>query len=105
MPDSSATVDRSKQITSLASYYLLGRSGLRVSPLAFGTGTFGNACRLPGRMHPVSRMILGYYLNNDLPTPKFRRLFSLPDSDLIGLGDCLVANYQQSAETLPDRFY
>ena len=36
-------VDNSKQIPSLASYYLLGRSGLRVSPLAFGTGTFGDA--------------------------------------------------------------
>ncbi len=36
-------VDRSKQIQSLATYNLLGRSGLRVSPLAFGTGTFGDA--------------------------------------------------------------
>ena len=36
-------IDNSKQIPSLASYYLLGRSGLRVSPLAFGTGTFGDA--------------------------------------------------------------
>lgn len=35
--------DKSKQIKSLASYSLLGRSGLRVSPLAFGTGTFGDA--------------------------------------------------------------
>lgn len=37
------TLDPTKQITSLASYYLLGRSGLRVSPLCFGTGTFGDA--------------------------------------------------------------
>lgn len=36
-------VDTSRQIKSLASYLLLGRSGLRVSPLAFGTGTFGDA--------------------------------------------------------------
>jgi aryl-alcohol dehydrogenase-like predicted oxidoreductase len=35
-------VDRSKHVPSLASYYLLGRSGLRVSPLAFGAGTFGS---------------------------------------------------------------
>jgi len=31
----------SKQIESLASYYMLGRSGLRVSPLCLGTMTFG----------------------------------------------------------------
>lgn len=36
-------VDNSRKIPSLASYYLLGKSGLRVSPLAFGTGTFGDA--------------------------------------------------------------
>lgn len=37
------TLDPTKKITSLANYYLLGRSGLRVSPLCFGTGTFGDA--------------------------------------------------------------
>ncbi|MBP7579018.1 MAG: aldo/keto reductase [Candidatus Obscuribacter sp.] len=30
-----------KQIKSLATYYLLGKSGLRVSPLSLGTATFG----------------------------------------------------------------
>ncbi len=35
--------DKSRTIPSLATYYLLGRSGLRVSPLSFGTGTFGDA--------------------------------------------------------------
>ena len=61
MPDSSATVDRSKQITSLASYYLLGRSGLRVSPLAFGTGTFGNAWG-PEWSSKESKQILTRYI-------------------------------------------
>lgn len=36
-------LDTSKQIASLAEYDLLGRSGLRVSPLSFGTATFGNS--------------------------------------------------------------
>ncbi len=57
-------------------------------------GTFGRICHLPGRMHPVSRMVLDYFLNNDLPNGKFRRLFSLPDSDLVTLGGCLVAKYE-----------
>ncbi len=37
-----AEFDQSKQLPGLATYYLLGRSGLRVSPLCFGTGTFGS---------------------------------------------------------------
>lgn len=36
-----APASASKQIESLASYYLLGKSGLRVSPLCLGTMTFG----------------------------------------------------------------
>jgi len=35
------TTDTSQRIKSLADYYLLGRSGLRVSPLCLGTMTFG----------------------------------------------------------------
>lgn len=38
-----ANFDDSKQIKSLATYILLGRSGLRVSPLSLGTATFGDA--------------------------------------------------------------
>lgn len=34
--------EESKQVESLATYSLLGRSGLRVSPLCLGTMTFGN---------------------------------------------------------------
>ncbi|HEY9774136.1 MAG TPA: aldo/keto reductase [Planktothrix sp.] len=41
-PKNVHTIDKSKHVRSLASYYLLGRSGLRVSPLAFGAGTFGS---------------------------------------------------------------
>ncbi|MBX9879911.1 MAG: aldo/keto reductase [Candidatus Obscuribacterales bacterium] len=43
MPPETATLDRSKQITSLATYYSLGRSGLRVSPLCLGAATFGKS--------------------------------------------------------------
>ena len=35
------TTDTSRSIKSLTDYYLLGRSGLRVSPLCLGTMTFG----------------------------------------------------------------
>jgi len=35
------TPGNEKQIKSLATYYLLGKSGLRVSPLSLGTATFG----------------------------------------------------------------
>ena len=36
-------LDTSKQISSLASYYALGRTGLKVSPLSLGTANFGQA--------------------------------------------------------------
>lgn len=36
------SIDTSKQVPSLAQYHTLGRSGLRVSPLALGTATFGD---------------------------------------------------------------
>ena len=39
---STMTSDRPGQALSLDSYRLLGRSGLRVSPLALGTMTFGS---------------------------------------------------------------
>lgn len=34
-------IDKSKQVPSLATYSLLGRSGLRVSPICLGTANFG----------------------------------------------------------------
>lgn len=43
MAPTATTLDKSKQITSLATYYSLGRTGLRVSPLCLGAGTFGNS--------------------------------------------------------------
>jgi aryl-alcohol dehydrogenase-like predicted oxidoreductase len=36
-------IDRSRQVQSLASYCLLGRSGLRVSPISLGTANFGSS--------------------------------------------------------------
>lgn len=35
-------IDTSKQVPGLATYYLLGRSGLRVSPISLGTANFGS---------------------------------------------------------------
>ncbi len=49
-----------KQIESLATYYCLGRSGLRVSPLCLGTMTFGNEGW--GADEKTSRQIYNRYL-------------------------------------------
>lgn len=42
-PRKAPELDTSKQVKSLASYYGLGRTGLKVSPLCLGTATFGQA--------------------------------------------------------------
>ena len=51
-------------------------------------------CVLPSHMHRASRAFLDDYLEGDLPVAEFRRLFSLPNSDYLGLGSCLVALYE-----------
>ena len=51
-------------------------------------------CVLPRHMHRASRAFLDDYLAGDLPVAEFRRLFSLPNSDYLGLGSCLVALYE-----------
>ena len=48
------------------------------------------AC-LPARLHPVSRMFLRSWLRGTISTPLFRRLFHLPNSDYLPVGECLIA--------------
>ena len=51
-------------------------------------------CVLPRRMHRASRVFLDHYIEGDLTVVEFRRLFSLPNSDYLGLGACLIALYE-----------
>ena len=51
-------------------------------------------CTLPRHMHQASRAFLHDYLEGDLSVSEFRRLFSLPNSDYLGLGRCLVALHE-----------
>lgn len=47
-------------------------------------------CSFPDLLHPVSQMLLDSYLVGALSTPQFLRSFSLPNSDYVPLGQCLV---------------
>jgi len=47
-------------------------------------------CRFPDLLHPVSQMLLDGYLSGNLSAPQFLRAFSLPNSDYVPLGQCLV---------------
>jgi len=48
-----------------------------------------DAC-LPPRLHPVSRQILELFLQGGLPREEFLRLFHLPNSDYLGVAQCIV---------------
>lgn len=47
-------------------------------------------CGFPPRLHPVSQMFLDAYPPDTLTTAEFLRFFSLPNSDYIPLGQCLI---------------
>lgn len=47
-------------------------------------------CEFPARLHPVSQMFLDAFLQGRLARADFLRFFSLPNSDYIPLGQCLV---------------
>ena len=49
-----------------------------------------NVCEFPTRLHPVSETFLTAWLQSELSTNQFQRLFSLPNSDYIALAECLV---------------
>ena len=46
---------------------------------------------LPERLHPVSAMILGYWLDGTLPTAELLRWFHMPNSDYLPVARCIVA--------------
>lgn len=47
-------------------------------------------CEFPERLHPVSELILNYYIDGTVETATFLRYFSLPNSDYIPLARCFV---------------
>ena len=48
-------------------------------------------CDFPDRIHPVSQLILDYYIDGVISTGEFLRYFSLPNSDYISLAACYVS--------------
>ncbi len=48
------------------------------------------ACEFPERLHPVSQLFLDQYVTGVMSTDLFLRFFSLPNSDYISLGRCIV---------------
>ncbi|MFQ5995625.1 MAG: hypothetical protein ACE5K1_11090 [Acidiferrobacterales bacterium] len=47
-------------------------------------------CGFPDRLHPVSQIFLDAYVAGEMTSAQFLRFFSLPNSDYIPLGQCLV---------------
>lgn len=47
-------------------------------------------CSFPEVLHPVSQTLLDGYLGGQLSVRQFLRSFSLPNSDYLPLGQCLV---------------
>lgn len=48
------------------------------------------ACGFPEQLHPVSQLVLDYYIHGVIPTATFLRFFSLPNSGYIPLARCFV---------------
>lgn len=48
------------------------------------------ACQFPERLHPVSQMLLDYFIAGEISTPEFLRFFSLPNSDYIPIAQCFI---------------
>ncbi|TDJ71467.1 MAG: hypothetical protein E2O38_07890 [Proteobacteria bacterium] len=48
-------------------------------------------CEFPDRLHPISEMILDYYIAGILGTQDFLRFFSLPNSDYIPIAKCFTS--------------
>lgn len=49
-------------------------------------------CTLPETLHPASRFFLDQVLEGRIGLGQFQRLFSLPNSDYLPLGECLVVS-------------
>ncbi len=59
-----------------------------------GTGVMPDVamtiCNFPEVLHPVSQQFLSGYLSGLISVGQFLRAFSLPNSDYVPLGQCLV---------------
>ncbi len=82
--------DKDPRIDSLARYYLLGRSGLRVSPLCLGTMTFGN--EKWGHDDAVARRIFDRYIEAG------GNFFDTADAYGGGRSEELVGQFAQDAK-------
>ncbi len=48
------------------------------------------ACDMPPKLHPVSELFLNHYIDGTMSIWEFLRFFSLPNSDYISRGRCIV---------------
>ena len=53
--------------------------------------------RLPAGLHRASRSVLDAWTVDDLSLAEFRRVFSLPNSGYLPIGECLAALYRVDA--------
>jgi ankyrin repeat protein len=53
------------------------------------------ACSFPPFMHRASRIFLDDYIQGNLSLKEFRRRFSLPNSDYLQIGACVVSLYDE----------
>jgi len=53
-----------------------------------------SACGIPEDLHPLSASALTEFLNGQLPTVEFARLFSLANSAYLSATDCILSNLE-----------
>ena len=96
-----SAADRARAAGHLAVAELLEGATLRdemppfSSPPALARRSTATGCVLPEKLHGASRTVLLHYVEGTLPTPEFRRLFSLPNSEYLELGACLSAPHER----------
>ena len=66
------------------------KSGMPDFSRSSGNPEMDEECVFPKRMQSTSRMVLAAYIDNEMSTAEFLRLFSLTNSRYLELGDCLV---------------
>jgi hypothetical protein len=66
------------------------KSGMHDFSRSSGNHTMDEECVFPKRMHRISRMALAAYIDDQMSTEEFLRVFSLTNSRYITLSNCLV---------------
>jgi hypothetical protein len=66
------------------------KSGMLDLSQPSGNHTMDEECVFPKRMQSTSRMVLAAYIDDQMSTAEFLRLFSLTNSRYLALGNCLV---------------